>query len=124
MQEIYEFGKGFSAGTLLVGEHHYYSLEDEVTEAMQKDATHRQRGHQRVGSQSGNRRDGLDEDPLHRRIRTRWMSSIQPSPIKMRDDFYIVRSQDFLDGSDGEEFEQGHGLDVSWRTIWGSRWRK
>jgi HAD superfamily hydrolase (TIGR01484 family) len=96
VQEIYEFGKGFSAGTLLVGEHHYYSLEDEVTESMQKDATHRQRGHQRIGSHSSKRRDGFDEDPLHRRAERGGCHRIGHPRSRCVNDFYIVRSQDFL----------------------------
>ncbi|MFZ2375381.1 MAG: HAD hydrolase family protein, partial [Trichococcus flocculiformis] len=118
VQEIYEFGKGFSAGTLLVGEHHYYSLEDEVTEEMQKDAT----------------LVNMDISVLDPKAVTEEMGLMkilyigEPNevdvidsaiPDKMRDDFYIVRSQDFLmevmalgDGENDYEMIQVAGLGV------------
>lgn len=95
VQEIYEFGKGFSAGTLLVGEHHYYSLEDEVTESMQKDATIVNMDISVLDPKAVTEEMGLmkilyigepnEVDVIDSAI-----------PVKMRDDFYIVRSQDFL----------------------------
>ena len=79
----------------MVGEHHYYSLEDEVTEEMQKDAT----------------LVNMDISVLDPKAVTEEMGLMkilyigEPNevdvidsaiPDKMRDDFYIVRSQDFL----------------------------
>jgi hypothetical protein len=95
VQDIYEFGKGFSAGTLLVGEHHYYSLEDTVTEEMQKDATIVNMNISVLDPNEVTEELGLmkilyigepnEVDVIDSAI-----------PDNMRDDFYIVRSQDFL----------------------------
>lgn len=95
VQEIYEFGKGFSAGTMLVCEDKLYSLEETVTESMQKDATLVNMDIAVLDSEAVTEEMGLMKilyigDPNE-------VDVIESAiPDQMRNDFYIVRSQDFL----------------------------
>ena len=95
VQELYEFGKGFAAGTLLVTEFHYYSLEDVITETMLMDA--------KLVNMEIN---VLDPNEMTEEMNFMKILYIGEEsdvdvidsavPDRIRDNYYVVRSQKYL----------------------------
>jgi len=95
VQKLYEFGKGFAAGTLLVTEFNYFSLEDEITESMMYDA---KLVHMPITIMDP--KDLSEEMNLMKILyigKEREVDVIDSAiPEHFRDDYYVVRSQDYL----------------------------